>query len=158
MVSQDQELGFRIELDWSAGDDEDQVALRLRSQLMVALPMPQDTVEVDLRPGEAWEENVGVEMRVVKRREPLRAVTMSRSAGSGQQSDGAGVLTRLMRSGLAVADGVSDCGEHWKSVTLLSLCGCGLSVSLNFFFFFFIIFSFEIYLLRYKWEFGVLFL
>jgi len=41
----------------------------------------------------------------------------------------------LMRSGLAVADGVSDCGEHWKSVTLLSLCGCGLSVSLNFFFF-----------------------
>ncbi|XP_062160948.1 phospholipase A I isoform X2 [Alnus glutinosa] len=128
MVSQDQELGFRIELDWSAGDDEDQVALRLRSQLMVALPMPQDTVEVDLRPGEAWEENVGVEMRVVKRREPLRAVTMSRSAGSGQQSDGAGVLTRLMRSGLAVADGVSDCGEHWKSVTLLSLCGCGLSV------------------------------
>lgn len=128
MVSQDQELGFRIELEWSAGDDEDQVALRLQSQLMVALPMPQDTVEVDLRPDEASEENVGVEMRVVKRRESLRAVTMSRSAGSGQQSDGAGVLTRLLRSGLAVADGVSDCGEHWKSVTLLSLCGCGLSV------------------------------
>ncbi|KAE7995461.1 hypothetical protein FH972_000250 [Carpinus fangiana] len=128
MVLQDQELGFRIELDWSAGDDEDQVALRLQSQLMVALPMPQDTVEVDLRLDEASEENVGVEMRVVKRREPLRAVTMSRSAGSGQQSDGAGVLTRLLRSGLAVTDGVSDCGEHWKSVALLSLCGCGLSV------------------------------
>ncbi|XP_059435789.1 phospholipase A I [Corylus avellana] len=128
MVLQDQELGFRIELDWSAGDDEDQVALRLQSQLMVALPMPQDTVVVDLRPDEASEANVGVEMRVVKRREPLRAVTMSRSVGSGQQSDGAGVLTRLLRSGLAVTDGVSDCGEHWKSVTLLSLCGCGLSV------------------------------
>jgi hypothetical protein len=146
MVLQDQELGFRIELDWSAGDDEDQVALRLQSQLMVALPMPQDTVEVDLRPDEASEENVGVEMRVVKRREPLRAVTMSRSAGSGQQSDGAGVLTRLLRSGLAVTDGVSDCGEHWKSVTLLSLCGCGLSVSLtiNLFIIIIIILSFTL--------------
>lgn len=125
MVSQDQELGFRIELDWSAGDDEDQVALRLQSQLMVALPMPQDTVEVELRPVEA---NVGVEMRVVKRREPLRAVTISKSGGSGQQSDGTGVLTRLLRSNLAVSDDLSDCGEHWKSITLLSLCGCGLSV------------------------------
>ena len=45
IVAQDQELGFRIELEWSAGDDEEQVALRLQSQLMVALPMPQDRVE-----------------------------------------------------------------------------------------------------------------
>ncbi|KAG6641648.1 phospholipase A I-like isoform X1 [Carya illinoinensis] len=135
IVSQDQELGFRIELDWSAGDDEDQVVLRLQSQLMVALPMPQDMVEVELRPQEAETEaaeNVCLEMRVLKRREPLRVVTMTKSAGSGQQSDGTGVLTRLLRSNLApqtpgVADSVS-CGEHWKSVTVLSLCGCSLSV------------------------------
>ena len=92
IVAQDQELGFRIELEWSAGDDEEQVALRLQSQLMVALPMPQDTVEVVLK---AEDENVAVEMTVVKRREPLRAVTMTQVAGSGQQSDGTGVLTRL---------------------------------------------------------------
>lgn len=140
IVAQDQEIGFRIELEWSAGDDEDQVALRLQSQLMVALPMPQDTVEVELRPkdvGAKAEENVVVEMRVVKRREPLRAVTMTKPVGSGQQSDGTGVLTRLLKSNLAlpmpgVTDGVSDCGEHWKSVTVLSLCGCGLSVSPGF--------------------------
>ncbi|PON38399.1 Patatin-related protein [Parasponia andersonii] len=129
---QDLELGFRIDLDWSAGDDEDQVALRLQSQLMVALPMPQDTVVVKLRSDEE-EENVGLDMKVVKRREPLRAVTLNKAAGSGQQSDGTGVLTRLLRSDLTsklpeVGDGVSGCGEHWKSVTLLSLCGCGLSV------------------------------
>ncbi|XP_035545506.1 phospholipase A I-like isoform X2 [Juglans regia] len=135
IMSQDQELGFRIELDWSAADDEDQVALRLQSQLMVVLPMPQDAVEVELRPEEeeaVGEPNVRVEMRVVQRREDLRSVTMTKSAGSGQQNDGTGVLTRLLRSNLAplmpgVADGVSDCGEHWKSVTVLSLCGCGLS-------------------------------
>ncbi|KAG6691553.1 hypothetical protein I3842_10G068800 [Carya illinoinensis] len=135
IMSQDQELGFRIELDWSAADDEDQVYLRLQSQLMVALPMPQDAVEVELRPGEeeaVGGPNVGVEMRVVKRREDVRSVTMTKSTGSGQQNDGTGVLTRLLRSNLSplmpgVADGVSDCGEHWKSVTVLSLCGCGLS-------------------------------
>ena len=135
IMSQDQELGFRIDLDWSAGDEEDQVALRLQSQLMVALPMPQDTVVVELRSGEE-EGNVGVDMKVVKRREPLRAVTLNKTAGSGQQSDGTGVLTRLLRSDFTsklpgVGDGVSGCGEHWKSVTLLRLSGCGLSVSLS---------------------------
>ena len=108
IVAQDQELGFRIELEWSSGDDEDQVALRLQSQLMVALPMPQDTVEVDLK---AEEENVDVEMKVVKRREPLRVVTMTKAVGSGQQSDGTAVLTRLLRSNLAPtipADSVSE--------------------------------------------------
>lgn len=71
----DQELGFRIDLEWTAGvDDEDQVALRLQSQLMVALPLPQDMVVVELKEGEG----VRVEMKVVKRREPLKAVTMAR--------------------------------------------------------------------------------
>ncbi|KAG8635229.1 hypothetical protein MANES_16G010100v8 [Manihot esculenta] len=131
----DQELGFRIDLDWTAADDEDQVALRLQSQLMVALPLPQDCVTVDLnsKTEEGEEGNVGVEMKVVKRREPLRGMTMSK-AGSGQQSDGVGVLTRLLRSNLATdGGGVGDgsglgYGDHWQNVTLLSLCGCGLSV------------------------------
>ncbi|KAK9997532.1 hypothetical protein SO802_022218 [Lithocarpus litseifolius] len=95
MVAQDQELGFRIELEWAAGDGEEQVALKLQSQLMVELPMPQDTVEVVLK---AEDENVAVEMTVVMRREPLRAVTMTKVSGSGQQSDGTGVLTRLLRA------------------------------------------------------------
>ncbi|CAD5332850.1 unnamed protein product [Arabidopsis thaliana] len=43
---EDPELGFRIDLDWTAGDSEDQVALRLESQLMVA---PHDTVVVELK-------------------------------------------------------------------------------------------------------------
>ncbi|XP_030968932.1 phospholipase A I [Quercus lobata] len=128
IVAQDQELGFRIELEWSAGDDEEQVALRLQSQLMVALPMPQDTVEVVLK---AEDENVAVEMTVVKRREPLRVVTMTKVAGSGQQSDGTGVLTRLLRANLPPPmpneGGVSECGDHWRTVTVLSLGACGLS-------------------------------
>lgn len=132
---QDQkELGFRIDLDWVAGDDEDQVAIRLQSKLMVALPEPQDTVSVELR--ETEEKLVGVEMKVEKRREPLRAVTMAKAAGSGQQSDGVGVLVRLLRSNLVPSgdSGLVACGDHWRSVTLLNLCGCGLTV-ISFFFF-----------------------
>lgn len=144
----DQDLGFRIDLDWTAADDEDQVALRLQSQLMVALPLPQDCVTVDLnsKTEEGEEGNVGVEMKVVKRREPLRGMTMSK-AGSGQQSDGVGVLTRLLRSNLATdGGGVGDgsglgYGDHWQNVTLLSLCGCGLSVRI-FILFFYISFQF----------------
>ncbi|KAL0748003.1 phospholipase A I isoform X2 [Brassica napus] len=129
---EDPELGFRIDLDWTAGDSEDQVALRLESQLMVALPAPNDTVVVELN-GEG--EEVGVVMRVEKRREPLRAVTLMKAAGSGQQYDGVGVLTRLMRSDMMPAaipapaiDVASSCGEHWKTVTSLSLSGVGLLV------------------------------
>lgn len=129
---EDPELGFRIDLDWTAGDSEDQVALRLESQLMVALPAPNDTVVVEFN-GEG--EEVGVVMRVEKRREPLRAVTLMKAAGSGQQYDGVGVLTRLMRSDMMPAaipapaiDVASSCGEHWKTVTSLSLSGVGLLV------------------------------
>ncbi|CAA3027259.1 phospholipase A I [Olea europaea subsp. europaea] len=42
-------LGFRVDLEWNAGEDEDQVALKLQSQVMVALPSPQDTVQIELR-------------------------------------------------------------------------------------------------------------
>ncbi|KFK43435.1 hypothetical protein AALP_AA1G125100 [Arabis alpina] len=131
---QDPELGFRIDLDWTAGDAaEDQMALRLQSQLMVALPVPQDTVVVELR---EESENVVIVMRVEKRRETLRSVTLMKAAGSGQQSDGIGVLTRLMRSDVTppvvvnvpVVDGLASCGEHWKTVTSISLSGCGLLV------------------------------
>ncbi|KAK6932336.1 Leucine-rich repeat [Dillenia turbinata] len=126
----DPELGFRITLDWNSGDDEDQVALRLQSQLMVALPSPQDSVLLELKSDEE-EGNVGVDMKVVKRREPLRVVKMEKAIGYGQQSDGVGVLTRLISSDLASASGnadgsVSSIPEHWRSVTVVSLCGCGL--------------------------------
>ncbi|PKA45653.1 LRR repeats and ubiquitin-like domain-containing protein [Apostasia shenzhenica] len=126
------ELGFRIDLEWSAGDDEEQVALRLQSQLMVALPPPQDTVLIDLRESGGDEEEVlvGVEMKVMKLREPLRVVTMYKASGSGQQNDGIGVFTRLLRSNLAPSatrDGVSSFAEHWRSLTVLNLCGCGFS-------------------------------
>ncbi|KOM33823.1 hypothetical protein LR48_Vigan01g337900 [Vigna angularis] len=139
IISQDQDLGFRIELDWSASEDEDQVALKLQSQLMVALPMPQDTVVVELSPRDDDESVVDLVMKVVKRREPLRAVTMSKVVASGQQSDGTGVLIRLLRSDLPsstppstpiVGDAaVAGSGNHWTSLSVLSLCGCGLSVS-----------------------------
>lgn len=138
------DLGFRIDLEWNAGDDEDQVALRLQSQVMVALPAPQDSVELEFRVEEG---NVGVEMKVVKRREPLRAVTMVRVGGWSHVSDGMGVLVRLLRSnfsnsggpGSSVGSGEGDgkgkgkggCADHWRNVTLVSLCGCGLSVRIQ---------------------------
>ncbi|KAH7858977.1 hypothetical protein Vadar_030079 [Vaccinium darrowii] len=134
----DQELGFRIDLEWTAGvDDEDQVALRLQSQLMVALPLPQDMVVVELKEGEGDGDGVRVEMKVVKRREPLKAVTMARVGGTGQMSDGVGVFTRLLKSNCAAATVGGSGGEgvvvggladHWMSVTVVSLCGCGMSV------------------------------
>ncbi|KAL6657943.1 hypothetical protein ACP70R_005723 [Stipagrostis hirtigluma subsp. patula] len=132
------DVGFRIELDWSAGDDEDQVALRLQSQLMVALPPAHDAVAVDLSPrGDGEDAGVGVEMRVTRRREPLRSVRVSRAPGSALGSgDGAGVLARLIRSNLApapavdgptAAAGVPVLADHWRPVAVLSLCNCGLS-------------------------------
>lgn len=124
-AAQDQELGFRIDLDWTAGDDEEQTALRLQSQLMVALPLPQDTVVVELRADDV--DNVGVDMKVVKRRDPLRAVVMSKAGGSGQQSDGVGVLTRLMKAGTGGGTGVVGYADHWMNVTVVSLCSCGLT-------------------------------
>nr|XP_043620589.1 phospholipase A I [Erigeron canadensis] len=132
-----QELGFRIDLDWNAGDDEEQVTLRLQSQVMVALPLPQDTVVIRfLHPGRVDDNLIDVDMKVVKQREPLKAVAMSRVAGSGQQNDGMGVLIKLLRSDFAADTGsgssdglkVESCADHWLNVTVVSLCNCGLSV------------------------------
>lgn len=135
IVSQEQEeVGFRIDLDWTAYDEEDQVALKLQSQLMVALPMPRDSVVVELKVDDE-NENVGLDMKVVKRREALKGVSMSKAVGSGQQSDGIGVLIRLIRCNLSplmpsIGEGVSGgVGEHWKTISLLSICGCNLTVS-----------------------------
>ncbi|KAK9056382.1 hypothetical protein SSX86_027472 [Deinandra increscens subsp. villosa] len=142
------ELGFRIDLEWNAGDDEDQATLRLQSQVMVALPLPQDTVVIRLlqcddsgqvdssgeRDGNGNGNVVAVEMKVVKQREPLRAVAMSRVGASGQQNDGMGVLAKLLKSDFAAelgsghAEGprVDSCPVHWMNVTVVSLYNCGL--------------------------------
>ncbi|KAL4562496.1 hypothetical protein LXL04_034702 [Taraxacum kok-saghyz] len=143
-ICNDQELGFRIDLDWNAADDDAQVALRLQSQVMVALPLPQDTVVITLSAcdgsggdGDGDGNLVSVGMKVVKQRDPLRAVAMSRVGGSGQQYDGMGVLTKLMQSdfaaesgsgtGQAVGAGVRLCPDHWVNVTVVSVYNCGLS-------------------------------
>ena len=75
-------------------------------------------------------------MKVVKWREPLRAVTMAKVVASGQQSNDTGILIRLLRSDLPfstpqnVGDAaVTGSGHHWTSLAALSLYGCGLSVS-----------------------------
>ncbi|KAH9616106.1 hypothetical protein KSS87_023938 [Heliosperma pusillum] len=135
-----------VTMDWTAGDDEDQVALRLQSKFMVAVPAPEDAVVVELTTVSKFDHNVNedhnvggddengeeekkgmvvkVGMKVVKRRDPLRVITMSKAAGSGQQSEGIGVLTRLLRSKVGGSNGE----EHWDTVTVLNLCGCAISV------------------------------
>ncbi|XP_076923033.1 phospholipase A I-like [Bidens hawaiensis] len=120
-------LGFRIDLEWNAGDDEDQVTLRLQSQVMVALPLPQDTVVIRLV---SVEENgngndVAVEMKVVKQREPVKAVAMSRVGVSCPGNDGMGVLAKLLKSDFAAELGPGG-GDHWMNVTVVSLNNCGL--------------------------------
>ena len=139
--------GRKVEMDWTAGDDEDQVVLRVQSKLMVAMPPPEDTVLVEFKGEDDGDGDrrggVRVDMRVVRRRDPLTAIMLGKAAGSGQQSDGVGVLTRLLRCKVKVdgaADGAGGAGfgnnngglsfaEHWSSVTALSLSGCGISVS-----------------------------
>ncbi|KAJ0843583.1 putative phospholipase A(1) [Helianthus annuus] len=117
---------------------------------MVALPLPHDTVVIRLlesdgsSPVRTNEEvvvsgdgNVVVlEMKVVKQREPLKAVAMSRVGGSGQQNDGMGVFTKLLKSEFAAEVGsghaegirVESCADHWVNVTVVSLNNCGLSM------------------------------
>lgn len=57
---------------------------------------------------------------------------MWKTAASGQQSDGIGVLTRLIKSSLAPkgqGEGLpAFTADHWSTTVVLSLCGCGLSV------------------------------
>ncbi|KAL8259333.1 hypothetical protein R6Q59_027286 [Mikania micrantha] len=134
------ELGFRIDLDWNANDDEAQVALRLQSQVMVALPLPQDTVVIKLSECDNYLDGnlVCLSMEIVKQRDPLRAVVMSRIGGSGQHHDGMGVFTKLLKSDFAAESGsaaghgggvrVRLCGHHWMNVTAVSIHNCGFSM------------------------------
>lgn len=135
---------FRIELDWSAADDEEQVALKLQSQLMVTLPPPQEHVQVEINPPSLDDDNndehVNLELKVVKRKEPLKVLSLSRTMGSGQQSEGVGVITRMMmlRSNIGVGVGMGapstippelpGYSHHWKTITVLNLSSCALSV------------------------------
>ncbi|CAI6003024.1 unnamed protein product [Closterium sp. NIES-65] len=57
MVSAERQCRFRIQVDWSAGDDEEQVALRLQSLVMVTLPPPHDHVVVGMHVEPRGEEN-----------------------------------------------------------------------------------------------------
>ncbi|XP_076931698.1 phospholipase A I-like [Bidens hawaiensis] len=111
---------------------------------MVALPLPQDTVVIRLcECGDNGEGKlVSLGMEVVKQRDPLRAMFMSRIGGSSQQHDGMGVVTKLLRSDFAAEQsgnsgmghggggggvGVRVCADHWMNVTVLSVYSCGLS-------------------------------
>ncbi|PWA34661.1 phospholipase,galactolipase [Artemisia annua] len=105
-ICKDHESSFRIDLDWNANDDEAQVALRLQSQVMVALPLPQDKVVITLK--ERYDNGdhfVSMGMKVVKQRDPLKAVAMKRVGGSGQHHDGMGVFSKLMKSDFAAESG-----------------------------------------------------
>ncbi|GLJ49400.1 hypothetical protein SUGI_1045520 [Cryptomeria japonica] len=119
------ECKFKIELDWSAADEEEQVALKLQSQLMVTLPPPQDQVQVEMS-----EENgdLKVAFKVVKKREALRVASLSKTLGSGQQSDGVGVIIRMLRSSATMAEELLGYTNHWKTITLLNLSACSLTV------------------------------
>lgn len=148
---------YRVHVDWSAGDDEDQVVLKLQSQLMVTLPAPHDEVQVqlvvnDLPDGQDVEYSVpdylgdiftdskcvSVTLRAHKRREPLKVLSMSRTAGSGPSSDGLGVVARILDPGspektshVSVTEELLGSSQHWRSLTVLNLCSCSLAVSLK---------------------------
>ncbi|KAJ7541796.1 hypothetical protein O6H91_10G077200 [Diphasiastrum complanatum] len=147
---------FRIAFDWSSGDDEDQVALRLQSQLMVALPPPFDEVQVRIEEtsnqgkeeaDEEFPEKSGkegdqeamllhVSIGVQKRREPLKVLSLSRTVGSGPSVDGLGVLAKLLGSGSieknntqsSVTEGLLSYTQHWQFLTVLNLSNCSLTV------------------------------
>ncbi|PWA96759.1 phospholipase,galactolipase [Artemisia annua] len=57
---------------------------------------------------------------------------MSKVGGSGQTNDGMGVFVKMLKSGLEAETGegprVESLGDHWMSVTVVSLNNCGLSM------------------------------
>jgi hypothetical protein len=141
---------FRVQLDWSAGDDEDQVVLKLQSQIMVTLPAPQDEVQVSVavapptyEESENLVENEGdravqVRMEVHKRRELLRVVSLSRTVGSGPSADGLGVLTRVLvpasveqLTKTTVSEELLGYSQNYRSISILNLSNCFLTVRLH---------------------------
>ncbi|KAL3519481.1 hypothetical protein ACH5RR_017630 [Cinchona calisaya] len=116
-------LGFQIHLRWTASEDEDKVTVRLQSEVSSALRSRHD-VEGNLGPDD-------FPARVEKEREPLRRVTMWKSAKLGQEGDGMGVFSRLMRSNFSFSRSaavVAGCAGHWKGVVMVNISGVGLSV------------------------------
>lgn len=142
---------FRVQLDWSAGDDEDQVVLKLQSQIMVTLPAPQDEVQLSLTVappvyeesestpvGNESDQRIQVQMEVHKRRELLRVLSLSRTVGSGPSADGLGVLTRVLvpvsveQIGKAtVSEELLGYSQNYRSISILNLSNCFLTVSLQ---------------------------
>ncbi|XP_024394241.1 phospholipase A I isoform X2 [Physcomitrium patens] len=138
---------YRVELDWSAGDDEDQVVLKLQSLIMITLPAPQDDIHVSftLTPPTNEEsgnhvenetfKNVQIKMEVQKRGELLRVVSLSRTVGSGPSGDGLSVLTRLVAPGSSVdhvpratvSEELLGCSRNYRSITILNLSNCFLT-------------------------------
>ncbi|KAG6554512.1 hypothetical protein Mapa_003891 [Marchantia paleacea] len=145
---------YKIQLDWAAGDDEDQVALKLQSQLMVTLPSPHDEVAVrigqfvdtknteetdlpesDADPQAVPEDEVEVEsdvrviFNVYKTREHLKLVSLSRTVGSGPSVDGLGVLNRILDkfANSSAPEEVSGFTEHWRVLSVLNLSNCSLT-------------------------------
>ncbi|KAL3694575.1 hypothetical protein R1sor_008226 [Riccia sorocarpa] len=103
-------------MSWTlGGDDEDQVALKLQSQLIVTLPVAHDEVEVhlvqssdtqkfggtvvpvesDSNPTEKIDPEIRVRLSMYKTREHLKLVSLLRTVGSGPSMDGFGVLNRI---------------------------------------------------------------
>jgi hypothetical protein len=149
---------YKIQLDWLAGEDEDQVALKLQSQLMVTLPAPYDGVAVRLEPiqpihshegganhiqenGSAeleekvvvdkdHDEEIRVSFCVQKTREHLKVVSLSRTAGSGPSVDDLGVLNRILDrfASANVIDESLGLIEHWRALSVLNLSSCSLTV------------------------------
>lgn len=54
-VSVERDCKYHVKLDWNSGEDEDQVALRLQSQVMATLPPPYDHVQVAITAGSSDE-------------------------------------------------------------------------------------------------------
>lgn len=142
---------FRVQLDWFAGDDEDQVVLKLQSQIMVTLPAPHDEIQVFLAVAPpSYEESesmdvvnesdrmIQVRLEVHKRRELLRVVSLSRTVGSGPSADGLGVLTRVLVPAsvehvakTTVSEELLGYSQNYRSISILNLSNCFLTVSLH---------------------------
>ena len=147
---------YRVQTEWSAGEEEETVALRLQSQLVVTLPPPHDSVEVMMKVTEAlahtpgleagiasdisfreWQEGgeaeggVKLQLQVHKFREPLKVVSLSRSQqGGGGGSDGLGIFTRVLSPDsphMSLGEELLGYAHNWTSISVVSLAGCGLA-------------------------------
>ncbi|GBG71581.1 hypothetical protein CBR_g8997 [Chara braunii] len=146
-----------VEFDWTVGEDESTVALKLQSQVMVALPAPEDWVRVRLvdtgmtivtegEEGESswtFQPKIAVKMAVEKRREPLRVLRICRTSGTGGGGGtyvDAGLSLAKVFPGdsleavahLSIPEGPVGIWttriQQWRSLITLNLSSCGLTV------------------------------